>query len=138
MRNNLRTCFFVYVKELLRARYVHGHERARNFSTPVNFDINSELFQFLSSFLSTSSVHTQKSRNISEVHGSSYFYGVGKSLPCRMLLSLSKMKICLKHLYQVIHCYMCVLDWRSLGLSTYANPHELSCIITVFQTFCNT
>ena len=26
------TRFFVYVKELLRARYVHGHERARNFS----------------------------------------------------------------------------------------------------------
>ena len=31
----MRTRFFVYVKELFRARYVHGHERARNFSSPV-------------------------------------------------------------------------------------------------------
>ena len=27
----------MYVKELLRERYVHGHKRARNFSTPVFF-----------------------------------------------------------------------------------------------------
>ena len=24
----------MYVKQLLRARYIHGHERARNFSSP--------------------------------------------------------------------------------------------------------
>ena len=32
----MRTRFFAYVKELLRTRYVHGHERARNFSSPVH------------------------------------------------------------------------------------------------------
>ena len=33
-RNNLRTRFFVYVKGLQRALYVHGHQHARNFSSP--------------------------------------------------------------------------------------------------------
>ena len=43
----MRTCFFVYVKELLRARYVHGHEHGCNFSSPgllVLIDLAEKLY----------------------------------------------------------------------------------------------
>ena len=29
----------MYVKEPLRARYIHGHERARNFSSPEDLSV---------------------------------------------------------------------------------------------------
>ena len=56
--------------------------------------IKTELFKFLSSFC-LYLWDTHDSKNISEVHGSSYFYRLGKTVPCHILFSFSKMKLLL-------------------------------------------
>ena len=49
----MRTRFFVFVKELLCARYVHGHERAHNFSSPAHVSIKELYFQAFFLFFSS-------------------------------------------------------------------------------------
>ena len=91
---------------------------------------------------------THNLKNISEVHGSSYFYGVGKKFHCDMLLSFFKMKALFWHQYQGINLFenlivvpnlfMYISGRRSWVLKTRANPYELRCIITTFQISCKT
>ena len=105
--------------------------------------IRPELFQFLLSFC-TYLLKTHNSKNISKVHGSIYFYGVGKKCPWQMFFSFSKIKVLLRHHYQVIHRYenlRCSISsiyvyfcYIIICIFMYI---QIWCIITVFQISCN-
>ena len=79
-----------------------------------------------------------------KVHGSSYFYRVGKKRPCQMFFSLSKINVLLWHHYQVIYRYenLCC-STSSIYVCFYYiiicifMYIQIWCIITVFQICCN-
>ena len=92
----VQTCY-----RLLRRLEIH------RFSKIVNFDKALIISIFFSSFCTYlwEIGRTHNLKNISKVHVSSYFYGVGKECLCQILLSFSKMKLLLWHHYRVIHRY---------------------------------
>ena len=128
-----------YLCRLLWSLKIYRFTKIVNFDTfwiyPISFKY---FFQY---FWETGETHNLK--NISKVHGPTYFYGVGKECLCQMLLSFSKIEVLLWHEYREIYHYE---NLRSSTYSIYVYFYyiivcifmfiELWCIIAAFQLFC--